>query len=49
VIDETSLIWLALRERRGSIHNRSQFLKDPAVGNVQGSGVFRSYPVLCGM
>jgi hypothetical protein len=37
VIDETSLIWLALRERRGSIHNRSQFLKDPAVGNVPSS------------
>jgi hypothetical protein len=28
VIDETSLMWLALRERRGSIHNRSELLKE---------------------
>jgi hypothetical protein len=27
-MDETSLMWLALRERRGSVHNHSKFLKD---------------------
>jgi hypothetical protein len=28
VIDPTSLIWLRLRERRGSIHERSELMKD---------------------
>jgi hypothetical protein len=28
VIDETSMMWFQLRERRGSIHKRSKFLKD---------------------